>query len=130
VENTLSEARKKDEKITFNKKDKKYVEKELTKIFQDKKNKTTDDVKKRLEKSNGGGLRPVAFLFSQAADVIDKIRVLTAQEQRQGPLEVLSAAPLAHAVVPSPPSPTHLHRGGRVAGQAGFQALGVHDKRA
>jgi hypothetical protein len=51
VENTLSEARKKDEKITFNKKDKKYVEKELTKIFQDKKNKTTDDVKKRLEKS-------------------------------------------------------------------------------
>jgi hypothetical protein len=51
VENTLSEARKKDEKITFNKKDKKYIEKELTKIFQDKKSKTTDDVKKRLEKS-------------------------------------------------------------------------------
>ena len=51
VENTLTEARKKDEKITFNKKDKKYVEKELTKIFQEKKNKTTDDVKKRLEKS-------------------------------------------------------------------------------
>ena len=51
VENTLSEARKKDEKVTFNKKDKKTVEKELTKIFQDKKSKTTDDVKKRLEKS-------------------------------------------------------------------------------
>jgi len=51
VENTLSEARKKDEKISFNKKDKKYIEKELTKIFQDKKSKTTDDVKKRLEKS-------------------------------------------------------------------------------
>ena len=51
VENTLSEARKKDEKITFNKKDKKSIEKELTKIFQDKKNKTTDDVKKRLEKA-------------------------------------------------------------------------------
>ena len=51
VENTLSEARKKDEKISFEKKDKKFVEKELTKIFQDKKSKTTDDVKKRLEKS-------------------------------------------------------------------------------
>jgi hypothetical protein len=51
VENTLSEARKKDEKVTFNKKDKKTVEKELTKIFQDKKSKTTDDVKKRLEKA-------------------------------------------------------------------------------
>jgi hypothetical protein len=50
VENTLSEARKKDEKVTFNKKDKKSVEKELTKIFQDKKSKTTDDVKKRLER--------------------------------------------------------------------------------
>jgi hypothetical protein len=50
VENTLSEARKKDEKVTFNKKDKKTIEKELTKIFQDKKSKTTDDVKKRLEK--------------------------------------------------------------------------------
>jgi hypothetical protein len=51
VQNTLSEARKKDEKISFNKKDKKYVEKELTKIFQEKKAKSTDDVKKRLEKS-------------------------------------------------------------------------------
>jgi len=50
VENTLSEARKKDEKITFNKKDKKTVEKELTKIFQDKKNKSTEEVKKKLEK--------------------------------------------------------------------------------
>ena len=50
VQNTLSEARKKDEKISFNKKDKKYVEKELTKIFQDKKAKSTEDVKKKLEK--------------------------------------------------------------------------------
>ena len=50
VQNTLSEARKKDEKISFNKKDKKYVEKELTKIFQDKKSKSTEDVKKKLEK--------------------------------------------------------------------------------
>lgn len=51
VQNTLSEARKKDEKISFNKKDKKYVEKELTKIFQDKKAKSTEDVKKKLEKA-------------------------------------------------------------------------------
>jgi hypothetical protein len=50
VENTLSEARKKDKKIDFNKKDKKYVEKELTKIFQDKKLKSTDDVEKKLSK--------------------------------------------------------------------------------
>jgi len=50
VQNTLSEARKKDEKISFNKKDKKYIEKELTKIFQDKKSKSTEDVKKRLGK--------------------------------------------------------------------------------
>lgn len=50
VENTLTEARKKDKSVTFNKKDKKNVEKELTKIFQDKKSKTTDDVEKRLEK--------------------------------------------------------------------------------
>jgi hypothetical protein len=50
VQNTLSEARKKDEKISFNKKDKKYVEKELTKIFQEKKAKSTEDVKKKLEK--------------------------------------------------------------------------------
>jgi hypothetical protein len=48
VENTLSEARKRDKKIDFNKKDKKYVEKELTKIFQDKKLKSTNDVEKRL----------------------------------------------------------------------------------
>jgi len=37
--------------------------------------------------SNGGGLRPAALWFSQAADVIDKIRGLTAQEQGQGVLE-------------------------------------------
>lgn len=51
VQNTLSEARKKDEKISFNKKDKKYVEKELTKIFQEKKAKSTEDVKKKLQKA-------------------------------------------------------------------------------
>lgn len=51
VENTLSEARKKDDKISFNKKDKKYIEKQLTKIFQDKKSKSTEEVKKRLEKA-------------------------------------------------------------------------------
>ena len=50
VENTLTEARKKDKSVTFNKKDKKNVEKELTKIFKDKKSKTTDDIEKRLEK--------------------------------------------------------------------------------
>jgi hypothetical protein len=50
VENTLSEARKKDKKMDFEKKDKKFIEKELTKIFQDKKSKTTNDVEKRLEK--------------------------------------------------------------------------------
>lgn len=50
VETTLTEARKKDKKMDFNKKDKKSIEKELTKIFQDKKSKTTDDVEKRLEK--------------------------------------------------------------------------------
>lgn len=50
VESTLTEARNKDEKISFNKKDKKTVEKELTKIFQDKKLKNTQSVKKKLEK--------------------------------------------------------------------------------
>ena len=50
VETTLTEARKKDKKMDFSKKDKKSIEKELTKIFQDKKSKTTDDVEKRLEK--------------------------------------------------------------------------------
>ena len=37
VSNTLTEARKKDEEIKFHKKDKKTVEKELTKIFREKK---------------------------------------------------------------------------------------------
>jgi hypothetical protein len=50
VENTLTEARNKDEKISFNKKDKKTVEKELTKIFHNKKLKDTQSVKKKLEK--------------------------------------------------------------------------------
>lgn len=50
VENTLSEARKKDDSVEFNKKDKKFVERELTKIFQGKKEKTTKDIKKRLDK--------------------------------------------------------------------------------
>ena len=50
VETTLTEARKKDKKMDFSKKDKKSIEKELTKIFQDKKSKTNYDVEKRLEK--------------------------------------------------------------------------------
>ena len=50
VENTLLEARKKDEQIKFSKKDKKSVEKELTKIFQEKKIKDNKSLKKHLEK--------------------------------------------------------------------------------
>jgi hypothetical protein len=50
VSNTLTEARKKDEKMSFKKKDKEYVEKELTSIFKEKKDKDTDSVKKRLSK--------------------------------------------------------------------------------
>jgi hypothetical protein len=50
VENTLSEARKKDEQIKFSKKDKKSVEKELTKVFQEKKIKDNKTLKKHLEK--------------------------------------------------------------------------------
>jgi len=50
VSNTLTEARKKDEKMSFKKKDKKYIEKELTSIFKEKKDKDTDSIKKRLSK--------------------------------------------------------------------------------
>jgi hypothetical protein len=50
VSNTLTEARKKDEEIKFHKKDKKTVEKELTKIFREKKLKDTESVKKHLSK--------------------------------------------------------------------------------
>jgi hypothetical protein len=50
VSGTLTEARKKDEEIKFNKKDKKSVEQELTKIFREKKLKDTDSVKKHLTK--------------------------------------------------------------------------------
>jgi hypothetical protein len=50
VSNTLTEARKKDEKMSFKKKDKEYIEKELTSIFKEKKDKDTDSVKKRLSK--------------------------------------------------------------------------------
>jgi len=50
VSNTLTEARKKDEKISFKKKDKESVEKELTSIFREKKDKDTESVKKRLSK--------------------------------------------------------------------------------
>jgi len=50
VSNTLTEARKKDEKISFKKKNKEYIEKELTSIFKEKKDKDTDSVKKRLSK--------------------------------------------------------------------------------
>ena len=50
VNNTLTEARKKDENIKFHKKDKSSVEKELTKIFREKKLKDTESVKKHLSK--------------------------------------------------------------------------------
>ena len=50
VSNTLTEARKKDEEIKFKKKDKGTVEKELTKIFREKKLKDTESVKKHLSK--------------------------------------------------------------------------------
>ena len=50
VNNTLTEARKKDETIKFHKKDKDSVEKELTKIFREKKLKDTESVKKHLSK--------------------------------------------------------------------------------
>jgi hypothetical protein len=50
VSNTLTEARKKDDEVKFNKKDKDTVEKELTKIFREKKLKDTESVKKHLSK--------------------------------------------------------------------------------
>jgi hypothetical protein len=50
VNNTLTEARKKDKTIKFHKKDKDSVEKELTKIFREKKLKDTESVKKHLSK--------------------------------------------------------------------------------
>lgn len=50
VNDTLTEARKKDEEIKFHKKDKKSIEQELTKIFKEKKLKDTDSVKKHLSK--------------------------------------------------------------------------------
>lgn len=50
VSNTLTEARKKDEVVKFNKKHKKEVEGELSKIQKEKKLKSGKDVKNRLEK--------------------------------------------------------------------------------
>lgn len=50
VSNTLTEARKKDEVVKFNKKDKKEVEKTISKIQKDKKLKTNSDIKKTLSK--------------------------------------------------------------------------------
>ena len=50
VSNTLTEARKKDEIVKFDKKYKKEVEKELSKIQKEKKLKTNSDVKKHLSK--------------------------------------------------------------------------------
>lgn len=50
VSNTLSEARKKDEVVKFNKKNKKEVEKTISKIQKEKKLKTNSDVKKTLSK--------------------------------------------------------------------------------
>jgi len=50
VSNTLTEARKKDEVVKFNKKDKKEVEKTISKIKKEKKLKNNSDVKKTLNK--------------------------------------------------------------------------------
>lgn len=50
VSNTLTEARKKDEVVKFNKKNKKEVEKTISKIQKEKKLKTNSDVKKTLSK--------------------------------------------------------------------------------
>jgi hypothetical protein len=50
VSNTLTEARKKDDVVKFDKKHKKEIEKELSKIQKDKKLKTTKDVKDKLSK--------------------------------------------------------------------------------
>ena len=50
VSNTLTEARKKDEVVRFNKKHKKEVEKELSKIQKNGKLKTNKEVKNRLDK--------------------------------------------------------------------------------
>jgi len=50
VSNTLSEARKKDEVVKFNKKNKKEVEKTISKIQKEKKLKTNSDVKKTLSR--------------------------------------------------------------------------------
>jgi len=50
VSNTLTEARKKDEIVKFNKKNKKEVEKTILKIQKDKKLKNNSDVKKTLNK--------------------------------------------------------------------------------
>jgi hypothetical protein len=50
VSNVITEARKKDDSIKFNKKDKNKIEKELTKIFKEKKLKDNDSIKKHLSK--------------------------------------------------------------------------------
>ena len=50
VSNTLTEARKKDEVVKFNKKDKKEIEKTISKIQKEKKLKTNSEVKKTLSK--------------------------------------------------------------------------------
>lgn len=50
VSNTLTEARKKDEVVKFNKKDKKEIEKTISKIQKEKKLKNNSDVKKTLNK--------------------------------------------------------------------------------
>jgi len=50
VSNTLTEARKKDEVVKFDKKDKKEVEKTISKIQKEKKLKNNSDVKKTLTK--------------------------------------------------------------------------------
>lgn len=51
VSNTLSEARKKDEVVSFDKKNKKNLEKFISKITKDKKIKTTSELKKHIDDS-------------------------------------------------------------------------------
>ena len=51
VSNTLSEARKKDEVVSFDKKNKKNLERFISKITKDKKIKSTSELKKHIEDS-------------------------------------------------------------------------------
>ena len=46
-----------------------------------------------------------ALLLGNAAQVTLELRIFAAQQQRQGIVEILAAAPLAHVVVPAVPAP-------------------------